>query len=77
MLHLQLDMLVHEDAQGLLIGAGVPASWLKQEISVTNVATTRGLVSWQWSQGKLTVTLDGRPTQFRAGPAFPRAGRRE
>jgi hypothetical protein len=77
MLHLQLDMLVHEDAHGLVIGAGVPAEWLKQELSVTNLASRSGMVSWQWSQGKLTVTLDGRPVAFRAGPAFPKTGRRE
>lgn len=74
MLHLQLDMLVREDGQGLLIGAGVPEAWLKQEISVSNLPGRGGLVSWRWSGGKLSVTLDGKPTRFRAGPAFASAG---
>ncbi|MCL1910249.1 MAG: hypothetical protein FWG05_04870, partial [Kiritimatiellaeota bacterium] len=40
------DCLVHETADGLVIGAGIPASWRDRDFAVTNLPTHFGPVSF-------------------------------
>lgn len=61
---LQLSMLAYLDESGsqprLVVGAGVPATWLSSPMSVVGLRTRLGTVSWEW---------DGRRLRIRA-PAF-------
>jgi hypothetical protein len=74
---LQLVMLAYlDDGSGtptLLIGPGVPASWLAQPLAVSGVWTRAGVVAWTWNAGSVQVTLRGRKLPVRLGSAFPPA----
>ena len=76
MLHLQLDMLVYVDESKpdfeIVVGGGVPAEWLKREISVKNFRTKAGTVSWEYRDKQLKVTVTGANHQYpvRAGTGF-------
>jgi hypothetical protein len=75
MLLLQLDMLAYVDRSGnapmLVIGAGVPSTWLAKPLSVEDLPTTIGKVDWSWEKGRLRVKVDGAKCQVKLGPAFP------
>lgn len=79
MLHLQLDMLVYVDESKpefeLVIGGGIPASWLKEPISVKDYRTKAGVVSWDYRNGELKVRVVGAHRKFpiRAGISFREA----
>jgi len=71
MLSLQLDMLVHEDEDGsLVIGLGVPNSWLAHPMHVSGIVCPRGTVAWSWDGHHLKVLLNGQPVTYIPGPAF-------
>jgi hypothetical protein len=76
MLLLQLDMLAYVEESGsdaiYVLGGGVPKAWLAAPLAVSNVGTSRGVVSWKYDQGKLEATIRGRPGRVRAGSAFGR-----
>jgi hypothetical protein len=73
---LQLAMLVTVDESGdrprLLIGAGVPASWIQHRLRVEGVLTSVGRVDWEWRRGRLTVRHRGPAADVVPGPAFPK-----
>ncbi|MBE7178473.1 MAG: hypothetical protein INR69_18875, partial [Mucilaginibacter polytrichastri] len=76
---LQLDMLVYVDESAddfqIVVGAGVPESWLKKPMSVKNYRTKAGTVSWEYRNNTLNVTVQGAPKKYivKAGPNFVHA----
>lgn len=77
---LQLDMLVYVNESKpdfeLVIGAGVPAEWLTKYMSVKNYRTKTGMVSWEYKNNTLNVTVKGAVKKYavRAGVNFEKAG---
>jgi hypothetical protein len=73
MLALQLDMLVHEDSQGnLIIGLGIPDSWVDRPMHVAGIECSRGTVAWNWDGHRMQVFVNNKPALFVLGPAFKR-----
>ncbi|RFZ90593.1 hypothetical protein D0C36_16625 [Mucilaginibacter conchicola] len=75
MLLLQLDMLVYvNEAKGddfeFVIGAGVPASWLKESMSIKNFHTKAGNISWEYKKNVLNVTVQGAPKRYAVRPGI-------
>jgi hypothetical protein len=71
MLLLQLDMLVYTRPDGsIIIGGGVPESWLDSPLHVGPLPTIYGLVEWQWDGEVLTVIVEETGRQVVPGPAF-------
>jgi hypothetical protein len=73
MLLLQLDMLACVDrtrASTIVIGEGVPASWLQRDIQVRGLRTELGVVDWSWRGGKLAAIVHGDHSKVVAGSAF-------
>jgi hypothetical protein len=75
MLFLQLDMLAYSDEMAseptLVIGSGVPPSWLSTPMSVQRISTARAEVGWSWDNHEMRVTIRGCKCKVRLGPAFP------
>jgi len=63
MLLLQLDMLAYVSEFGeepvLVIGAGVPAAWLKHPMHVQGLPTSLGSVGWTYKDNTVTVDVAG------------------
>jgi hypothetical protein len=74
MLLLQLDMLAYVDEAAseptVVIGAGVPAEWLKRPLTVRGVSTRLGQIDWTWKDGTVGVVIRGARCKVRLGPAF-------
>jgi hypothetical protein len=71
MLLLQLDMLVYtRPDSSIVIGGGVPESWLESDLHIGLLHTPGGSVEWQWDGSGLLVTLEGDPVPVTPGPAF-------
>ncbi len=74
MLRLQADMLAYLDESApeveLVIGAGIPRSWMVHPMSVKGLSTRAGVVSWNWGEGRMSVELHGQPCKVRLGPNF-------
>jgi hypothetical protein len=77
MLLLQLDMLAYVDptAGQLVVGAGIPAEWLRAPLAVSGLRLGDRTVDWSWSAGQLTVIIHGPPIAVRPGDVFPRTAR--
>jgi hypothetical protein len=75
MLLLQADMLVRLEEDGqppvLVIGAGIPADWLKMPLAVDRILTRAGRVSWRWDGAKVRVETADLNIPVLLGPAFP------
>ena len=75
LLLLQQDMLAYLDQSGtepvVVIGAGVPRSWLPHQMSASGLALPGGSIAWQWDGHTMRVTLQGPSRTIRLGPAFP------
>ncbi len=56
------DCLVREDAEGLVIGSGIPESWLDKDFSVEGIPTYHGKVSFWFrsNEKELLVRTDGK-----------------
>lgn len=70
---LSLEMLayVDQDRSRLTIGGGLPPQWLDRPLSVRDVGTTVGPVSWQWN-GRQCVAVDAPAgLSLTTGPNFP------
>jgi len=72
---LQLDMLAYVDESKeepeLVVGAGIPESWAKEDLSVDGLRSSFGEIAWSWSKGRLKASLrGGRKLEVRAGRAF-------
>ena len=74
LLLLQLDALAHDDTTttppSVVIGAGVPAAWLRHPIAVKGIPLRNRLLDWSWDGQRLTVAMD-RPAAVHLGSAFP------
>lgn len=74
MLLLQLDVLAYVDeAAGepiVVIGAGVPAEWLKLPLTVRGVSSRLGQIDWTWKDGTVGAVIRGARCKVRLGPAF-------
>ena len=73
-LAMQVDMLAYVDESGpepvLVIGAGVPRSWLARPFSVRGLPTCLGTVDWTWTGNHLATTVHGRRPAIRAAEMF-------
>lgn len=68
---LQLGMLGYAEDGTLVVGGGVPASWIGRSFEIENLATPLGVHSWRWD-GE-AVTISGPRCPVRLGAAFPAA----
>lgn len=57
----------------IVIGAGIPASWLTHELSTGRIATVRGPIEWKWRTGVLEVHMRDESIPLVLGPAFAQA----
>lgn len=77
---LQLDMLVYVDESKedyeIVIGAGVPTAWLSKPISVKQFKTKAGIVSWEYKNSAIQVTIQKAAKKYavRPGKTFSDAG---
>ena len=75
MLLLQLDMLSYVDEStekpSLVIGAGIPKSWLNHNLSVAGFSSPIGRIDWYWNREELNITIHGKNADVRLGPSFP------
>jgi hypothetical protein len=76
---LQMDMLTYVDESGnspeLVVGAGVPASWLSKSIKIQGMLTKLGRVDWTWDGRSMLVKIQGKRVPVRLGPEFPAASK--
>jgi hypothetical protein len=59
------------DKPVLVIGAGIPKSWLSRPICVVGVGTATGTVDWKWADGKVTVRVADPHLRVVLAPVFP------
>jgi hypothetical protein len=75
LLLLQQDMLAYWDDTGpeptLVIGAGIPSTWLSKPMSVAKLPFPGGSTNWQWDGQRMRVSLNGASPRIRLGSAFP------
>ncbi len=75
LLLLQQDMLAYVDdrtgSAALVIGGGIPPSWLTRPMAVSGLAIPGGSVDWQWDGHTMQVHLQGPSRTVRLGAAFP------
>ena len=73
-LAMQVDMLAHVDESQsepvLVIGGGVPASWVGHPMRVAALPTRAGVVDWSWKDGNAQVNISGDRIKVRLGRAF-------
>jgi hypothetical protein len=71
---LQMSMLTYVDnsagERALVIGAGVPAAWLRDRIDSGTLATEYGPVRWVWDGAAVTVDMTGKGAPIRLAPVF-------
>jgi hypothetical protein len=76
MLLLQLEMLAYIDSDAavptVVIGAGVPESWLAEPVSVRGLPLAVGTLDWTWDGRRVQVFVRGNSTPtVSLGPSFP------
>ncbi|MGA7933340.1 MAG: hypothetical protein WCA35_07320 [Kovacikia sp.] len=75
MLLLQLDMLafVNQSASQptLVIGAGIPPSWLSHPMKIKNIPLENSSVDWSWDGKQMNVLIRKGNFKVLLGPAFP------
>jgi hypothetical protein len=80
-LALQVEMLAYVDDSAsqpvLVIGGGVPGSWIGKPMRVRGLPTSLGIADWSWQDGKMRVRVRGSIPGVRVGPAFGPAVRAE
>jgi hypothetical protein len=73
-LALQVEMLAYVDESGtepvLVIGGGVPKSWVGKPMWVRALPTSVGLVDWSWKDEIMQITVRGQTPKVRVGKAF-------
>lgn len=74
LLALQVEMLAYVDQSGpepmLVIGAGVPRSWLTRPLAVRGLPTSLGTVDWTWTGQRLQTTVHGGQPRIKAAEVF-------
>jgi hypothetical protein len=72
---LQLDMLampaMGRHGPALVLGAGVPASWLTDSLGVQGLRVVGRTVDWSWDGRRVRARVNGAPIELRLGPSFP------
>ncbi|HKN85556.1 MAG TPA: hypothetical protein VJV04_01730, partial [Nitrospiraceae bacterium] len=73
---LQLDMLamrrVESTGTVIIVGAGVPESWLAAPFHVHGLVFPEGRLSWSWDGNHVSIGFTGQPVvTFQLGGAFP------
>jgi hypothetical protein len=73
---LQFDMLAHESEAGdkvtVVIGLGIPESWLESPMSVKGLSLRNGRLDWQWDGKDMEISWCGTENiDFLLGPGFP------
>ena len=80
-LALQVDMLAYVDpSQGepvLVVGGGIPRSWIARPMRVAGLPTAAGVVDWSWQDGVMQVAVHGPQIRVRMGRAFGPSARVE
>jgi hypothetical protein len=75
MLLLLLDMLAYVDESEsppvLVVGEGIPESWLANPLNVQGISTRLGTVDWTWDKQTVRVRVRGHSCPVRLGSAFP------
>ncbi|HEY9653847.1 MAG TPA: hypothetical protein V6C95_24505, partial [Coleofasciculaceae cyanobacterium] len=75
MLLLQLDMLTYIDRSKseptLVIGAGIPKTWVNQPMSVKGLQIGGNSVNWTWDGKQMNVQMEGSKMNVQLGSAFP------
>lgn len=75
MLLLQLDMLTYINRSAseptLVIGAGIPKTWLNRAMSVKGLQIGGNLVNWTWDGKQMIVQIRGKKMNVQLGSAFP------
>ena len=73
-LALQVEMLAYVDESGkepvLVVGGGVPKSWVGKPMRVRALPTSLGLVDWSWKDDVMQVWIHGQAPKVRVGKAF-------
>lgn len=74
MLLLQLDMLAYTDKAAseptIVIGAGIPATWLDKPLKVRGLSMPNAQVDWIWNGKQMDVKIRGNKVKVKLGPAF-------
>ena len=67
-------MLTYVDESGrepaLVVGGGVPKSWINKPMQVRGLPTSLGVIDWDWQPGKMRVRVHGSKPTVRVGPSF-------
>lgn len=75
MLLLQLDMLTYSEPSAseptLVIGSGIPKTWLNRSMRVKGLQIDGNLVNWAWDGKQITVQIRGKKMNVKLGSAFP------
>ena len=75
MLLMQLDMLAYTDEAAseptVVIGAGIPKTWLNQPMKVRGLSTLNNQVDWIWDGKKMDVQISGKKVNVQLGSVFP------
>lgn len=71
---LQMDMMAATEetpvGPGLLLGGGVPRSWMASPIAVSNLGIAAHVVSWEWDGREVRASVRGSRVPIRLGPSF-------
>lgn len=72
---MQLDMLAYVDYStsqpAIVIGGGIPASWIQQPMHVHGIVTEWGNLDWDWDGKAMVVKTRNQGLAIRLGPGFP------
>jgi hypothetical protein len=75
MLLLQLDMLAYSDEAAseptIVIGAGIPVTWLDRPMKVEGLSMPNGKVDWNWNGKQMDVKIRGEKVNVQLGSVFP------
>jgi hypothetical protein len=75
MLLLQLDMLTYleqsQQSPTLVIGAGIPETWLSKPMKVKGQLIKDRLIDWSWDGTQMNVKIYGKPIKVKLGSNFP------
>ncbi len=72
---LQLDMLAYlheaDEPPHIVVGAGVPPTWIDHPLEARGLSLRSGRVDWEWDGRALHVRVKGERIPVRPAPVFP------